>query len=178
LLTALESYRIHFVNRFFFRIAAEKEQLVLEHRKALYAQQGITAALKDRLMQAELRHGRELKEAQDAAEAQDAGADAALRVACSWYVDLDLDALHSLRGVAPTDKDPLLTAKRQDRAYRITEFARFHTFIPPPEDIKDEVSDDEEEGSVEGKEEDAEEGEAPPEHAPEAPSAGPQPPIA
>jgi hypothetical protein len=106
-----------------------------------------------------------------------AGADAALRVACSWYVDLDLNALHSLRGDAPTDTDPLLTAKRQDRAYRIAEFARFHTFIPPPEDIKDEVSDDEEEGSGEGEEEDAEEGEAPLEQAPEAPEADPQPTV-
>jgi hypothetical protein len=41
-----------------------------------------------------------------------AGADAALRVACSWYKDLDLDALHSLRGQAPTDTDPAKTAKR------------------------------------------------------------------
>jgi hypothetical protein len=41
-----------------------------------------------------------------------AGADVALRVACSWYEDLDLDAFHSLRGDAPTDTDPALTAKR------------------------------------------------------------------
>jgi hypothetical protein len=92
-----------------------------------------------------------------------AGADAALRVACSWYEDLDLDALHSLRGDAPTDKDSALTAKRQDRAYRIAKFARVDTFIPPPADIRDEVSDDEEEGSGEDEEEDAEEGDAPPE---------------
>jgi hypothetical protein len=45
-----------------------------------------------------------------------AGADAALRVACSWYEDLDLDALHSLRGDAPTDTDPAKTAKHRDRA--------------------------------------------------------------
>nr|XP_051211610.1 uncharacterized protein LOC127329102 [Lolium perenne] len=50
-----------------------------------------------------------------------AGADAALRIACSWYEDLDLDVFHSLRGDAPTDKDPVLTAKRQDRAYRIAD---------------------------------------------------------
>jgi hypothetical protein len=92
-----------------------------------------------------------------------AGADAALRVACSWYEDLDLDALHSLCGDAPTDKDPALTAKRQDRAHRIAEFARIRTFIPPPEDIKDEVSDDEEEDYGEDEEEDAGEGDAPPE---------------
>jgi hypothetical protein len=102
-----------------------------------------------------------------------ARADAALRVACSWYVDLDLDALHSLRSDTPTDKDPVLTAKRQDRAYRIAKFARFRTIIPPPEDVKVDVSNDEDEGSGEGEEEDAEEGEVPPEQAPVAPEAGP-----
>ena len=107
-----------------------------------------------------------------------AGADAALRVACSWYEELDLDALHSLRGDAPTDKDPALTAKRQDRAYRVAQFASISTFIPPPADIRDEVTDDEEEGSGEDEEEDAEEGDAPSEQAPEAPEADPQPPVA
>ena len=107
-----------------------------------------------------------------------AGADAALRVACSWYEELDLDALHSLRGDAPTDTNPALTAKRQDRAYRVAQFASTSTFIPPPADIRDEVTDDEEEGSGEDEEEDAEEGDAPPEQAPEAPEAGPQPPVA
>jgi hypothetical protein len=100
-----------------------------------------------------------------------AGADAALRVACSWYVDLDLDTLHSLRGDAPTDTDPALTAKRQDRAYHIAEFAPFRTFIPPPEDVKDDVSDEEEAGSGEDEEEAVEEGEVPPEQAPVAPEA-------
>jgi hypothetical protein len=107
-----------------------------------------------------------------------AGADAALRVACSWYEELDLDALHSLRGDAPTDTDPTLTANRQDRAYRVAQFASTSTFIPPPADIRDEVTDDEVEGSGEDEEEDAEEGAAPPEQAPEAPEAGPQPPVA
>jgi hypothetical protein len=106
-----------------------------------------------------------------------AGANAALRVTCSWYVYLDLDALHSLRSDAPTDTDPVMTAKHQDRAYRIAEFTRFRTFIPPPEDVKDDVSDEEEEGSGGDEEEDAEEGEAPPEQAPKAPKAGPQPPV-
>jgi hypothetical protein len=59
-----------------------------------------------------------------------AGADAALRIACSWYEDLDLDAFHSLRRDAPTDKDPVLTAKQKDRAYRIAEYAPLRTFIP------------------------------------------------
>nr|XP_051211448.1 uncharacterized protein LOC127328930 [Lolium perenne] len=41
-----------------------------------------------------------------------AGADAALRIACSWYDDLDLDAFHALRGDSPADKDPVRVAKR------------------------------------------------------------------
>nr|XP_051211248.1 uncharacterized protein LOC127328710 [Lolium perenne] len=102
-----------------------------------------------------------------------AGADAALRIACSWYDDLDLDAFHSLRADAPTDMDPVRTTKRQDRAYRIAEFAHVHTFIPPPPDIKDALSDDEEEV------EDEEDGEAGEDEAPpEAPEAGDAPPEA
>ena len=102
-----------------------------------------------------------------------AGADAALRIACSWYEDLDLDALHSLRGDAPTDTNPILTAKRQDRAYRIAEFVHTRTFIPPPPGVRDEISDDEEDAEDEEDEETAE-GSAPP----EGPEAGSQPPVA
>ncbi|KAK1660603.1 hypothetical protein QYE76_048762, partial [Lolium multiflorum] len=107
-----------------------------------------------------------------------AGADAALRVACSWYEDLDLDALHSLRGDAPTDTVPALTAKRQDRAYRIAQCAPTSTFIPPPADLADEISDDEEDDDAGEEEEDAGESSALPEQAPEASEAGPQPPVA
>jgi hypothetical protein len=106
-----------------------------------------------------------------------AGADIALRVACSWYEDLDLDALHSLRLDAPTDTDPAKTAKRKDRAYRIAQSVATSTFIPPPADLADDLSEDEEDVG-EDEEEDAEEGDAPPEQAPEAPAAGPQPPNA
>lgn len=73
--------------------------------------------------------GRRIREWQ--CSAARAGADAALRVACSWYPDLDLDALIGVRENAPTDLDPVLTAKRQDRAYRIAEYAAVRTFIPP-----------------------------------------------
>jgi hypothetical protein len=103
-----------------------------------------------------------------------ARADAALRVACSWYEELDLDALHSLRGDAPTDTDPVLTAKRQDRAYRVAQFARTSIFIPPPPDTRDEISEDEAEDASEDEEE-APEDDAPLEQAPEA---GPQPHVA
>jgi hypothetical protein len=84
-----------------------------------------------------------------------------LRIACSWYEELDLDALHSLHRDAPTDKDPVLTAKRKDRAYRIAEFAHIGTFIPPPPDVRDALSDDEEE-DVDEEDEEAGEGDAPP----------------
>jgi hypothetical protein len=90
-----------------------------------------------------------------------AGADAALRVVCSWYEELDLDALHNLRGDAPTDTDPAKTAKCRDRAYRVAQFASTSRFIPPPADIEDELSNDEEE--EEDGEDDADAEEAAPE---------------
>jgi hypothetical protein len=115
--------------------------------------------------------GRRIREWQ--CSAARAGADSALRVACSWYPELDLDALTSVREGAPTDLDPVLTAKRQDRAYHIAEFAEMRTFIPPPEDVKDYLSDEEED-------EDADEsgsGDAPPE-GPDATDAPPEAPVA
>jgi t-SNARE complex subunit (syntaxin) len=54
----------------FFRVTAEQERLALEHRKALDAQEKVSAELKERLVEAELWHARELKEAQAAAEAK------------------------------------------------------------------------------------------------------------
>ncbi|KAK1664860.1 hypothetical protein QYE76_053019 [Lolium multiflorum] len=63
--------------------------------------------------------GRRIREWQ--CSAARAGADSALRVACSWYPELD--ALLGVREGAPTDLDPVLTAKRQDRAYHIAEYA-------------------------------------------------------
>jgi hypothetical protein len=59
-----------------------------------------------------------------------AGADAALRFACSWYEELDLDALHNMRGNAPTDTVPEKNDKRHDRAYRIAHYASTSDFIP------------------------------------------------
>ncbi|KAK1631708.1 hypothetical protein QYE76_006023 [Lolium multiflorum] len=101
--------------------------------------------------------GRRIREWQ--CSAARAGADSALRVACSWYPELDLDALIGVREGAPTDLDPVLTAKRQDRAYHIAEYAEMRTFIPPPEDVKDYLSEEEED---EGADE-AGAGDAPPE---------------
>ncbi|KAK1619651.1 hypothetical protein QYE76_025168 [Lolium multiflorum] len=98
-----------------------------------------------------------------------AGADTALRSACSWYPALDLDALQGVRADAPTDTDPALTAKRQDRAYRLAEYAEVRTFIPPPPGVKDYLSDEEEE-------DEGDEGEAAGDVPPEAPEAGAAPP--
>ncbi|KAK1646661.1 hypothetical protein QYE76_064466 [Lolium multiflorum] len=100
-----------------------------------------------------------------------AGADAALRVACSWYEDLDLDALHSLRGDAPTDTDPAKTAKRKDRAYRIAQSAPTSTFIPPPIDLLDDISEGEDEEEAGEDEEEVPADDAAPDQAPEAPAA-------
>jgi hypothetical protein len=60
------------------------------------------------------------------------GADTTMRFVCSWYEDLDLDALETLRFGAPTDTDPILTAKRRDRAYQVAHYAFVSTFIPCP----------------------------------------------
>jgi hypothetical protein len=72
-----------------------------------------------------------------------AGADTALRFVCSWYETLDLDTLTTMRGDAPTDTNPILTAKRRDRAYRIAHYAPTSTFIPAPADPEDELTEDE-----------------------------------
>jgi hypothetical protein len=72
-----------------------------------------------------------------------------------------LDALHIMRGDGPTDIVPEKTAARRDRAYRITNYASTSTFIPPPADLEEELTDDKEE------EEEAGDGEA--EAKPEAP---------
>ncbi|KAK1604012.1 hypothetical protein QYE76_027685 [Lolium multiflorum] len=91
--------------------------------------------------------GRRIREWQ--CSAARAGADAALRVACSWYPDLDLDALVGVREGAPTDVDPVLTAKRQDCAYHLAEFVDARTFIPAPPDVQDYLSEGEEGGDEE-----------------------------
>jgi hypothetical protein len=141
--------------------------------KVLWPEEKVPANMtltSDRLKDA----GRRIREWQ--CSAARAGADAALRIACSWYEALDLDALHSLRKDAPTDKDPVLTAKRKDRAYRIVEYAPIRTFIPPPPDVRDALTDDEEEEDEE--DEDVGEGDAPPEAGDGPPEAGDAPPEA
>ncbi|KAK1683706.1 hypothetical protein QYE76_044554, partial [Lolium multiflorum] len=75
--------------------------------------------------------------------------DSALRVACSWYPELNLDALTGVREGAETDLDPILSAKRQDRAYRIAEYADMRTFIPPPPGVTDYLDEEEDEAEEE-----------------------------
>jgi hypothetical protein len=74
-----------------------------------------------------------------------AGADTALRFVCSWYKSLDLDTLTTMRGDAPTDTDPILTAKRRVWGYRIAHYAPTSTFIPALADLEDELSEAEDE---------------------------------
>jgi hypothetical protein len=140
------------------RNLADIPEVAIQLFKVLWPEEEVPANLSltsDRLKGA----GRRIREWQ--CSAARAGADSALRVACSWYPDLDLDALLGVRENAPTDTDPVLTAKRQDRAYRIAEYAPVRTFVHPPPDVKDYLSD-EEEGEDE-EDEDAGAGDAPPE---------------
>jgi hypothetical protein len=103
-----------------------------------------------------------------------AGADIALRFACSWYEGLDLNALHSMRDDAPTNTDPVLDAARRARAYEITSYATTSDFIPPPANLKEVFSDEEEE-----EEEETGEGNAEAEvNVPEGPAAGAPEPAA
>ncbi|KAK1630163.1 hypothetical protein QYE76_004478 [Lolium multiflorum] len=104
--------------------------------------------------------GRRIREWQ--CSAARAGADSVLRVACSWYPELDLDALTGVREGAETDLDPILAAKRQDRAYRIAEYAEMRTFIPPPHGVQDYLDEEEDEAEEEPLD-DAGAGDAPPE---------------
>ncbi|KAK1664275.1 hypothetical protein QYE76_052434 [Lolium multiflorum] len=89
------------------------------------------------------------------------GADSPLRVACSWYPELDLDALTGVREGAETDLDPILTAKRQDRAYRIAERRNAHLHSSPS-DVKDYLDEEEDEAEEEPLD-DAGTGDVPPE---------------
>ncbi|KAK1626742.1 hypothetical protein QYE76_001057 [Lolium multiflorum] len=95
-----------------------------------------------------------------------AGADMALWFVCSWYESLDLSTLNTMCGDAPTNTDPAKATARRDWAYRIACYASTSTFIPPPADIEDELTDDEEEAKDGEAEEEAEE------NAPEEAAAG------
>jgi hypothetical protein len=82
-----------------------------------------------------------------------------------------------MRADAPTNTDPAKAAKRRDRAYWIAQCASTSTFIPPPADFADEISEDEEEEDADEDEGEAEveildeETEAPLVQAPGAPVA-------
>jgi hypothetical protein len=59
---------------------------------------------------------------------------------------MDLDALHSMRDDAPTNKDPAKGAAYRARAYEIVSYATTSDFIPPPANLKEVFTDDEEGG--------------------------------
>jgi hypothetical protein len=91
------------------RNLADIPEVAIQLFKVLWPEEEVPANLSltnDRLKGA----GRRIREWQ--CSAARAGADSALRVACSWYPDLDLDALIGVRENAPADLDPVLTAKR------------------------------------------------------------------
>ncbi|KAK1697582.1 hypothetical protein QYE76_014279 [Lolium multiflorum] len=88
-----------------------------------------------------------------------AGADTALRSACSWY-PARIWMLSRRTRRCSYGHGSGAAAKRQDRAYRLAEYAEVRTFIPPPPGVKDYLSDEEEED--EGDEDEAAE-DVPPE---------------
>ncbi|KAK1697750.1 hypothetical protein QYE76_014447 [Lolium multiflorum] len=63
-----------------------------------------------------------------------AGADQALKFVLSWYEELDLDALQTLRIGSTTLSDEEKIQKRQARAYEIAQYAAVHKFILDPTD--------------------------------------------
>ena len=65
-----------------------------------------------------------------------AGADQALKFVLSWYEDLDLDALETLRIGSAILSDEEKIKKRQARAYDIAQYAAVHRFIPDPADLE------------------------------------------
>jgi hypothetical protein len=152
------------------RNLADIPEVAIQLFKVLWPEEEVPANLtltSDRLKGA----GRRIREWQwSAARAE---ADEALRTACSWYEDLDLDAFVAARQDTPTDMDPALTAKRKDRAYRIAEYAAVRTFIPPPPGVTDYLSDYEEE-----EDEDEDAGEDAPPEGPDAGDAPPEAPLA
>ncbi|KAK1630451.1 hypothetical protein QYE76_004766 [Lolium multiflorum] len=70
-----------------------------------------------------------------------------LRVARSRYPSST--RMPSPECAARNRSDPILTAKRQDRAYRIAEYAEMRTFIPPPHGVQDYLDEEEDEAEEE-----------------------------
>jgi hypothetical protein len=72
----------------------------------------------------------------------------------SWYEELDLDALETLRSDSATLSDENIIKKRQARAYEISQYADVHRFIPDPVDSdvpKEEAQDGEATGDSDAK---------------------------
>ncbi|XP_010236719.1 uncharacterized protein LOC104584227 [Brachypodium distachyon] len=60
------------------------------------------------------------------------GADEALSFVLSWYDDINLDVLQSMRVGSPFLSDPELIAKQQERAYSFIQYADLHKFVEGP----------------------------------------------
>ena len=76
------------------------------------------------------------------------GADEALSFVLSWYEDIELDVLQTMRAGSPYTTDPELIKKRQERAYSFVQYGEIHQFVEGPpaeaeggEDSRDSWSD-------------------------------------
>jgi hypothetical protein len=66
------------------------------------------------------------------ASAARAGADEALSFVLSWYEDIDLNVLKTMRIGSKWTSELELIQKRQETAYAIAQYADMHTFIEDP----------------------------------------------
>jgi len=60
------------------------------------------------------------------------GADEALSFVLSWYEDITLESLQTMRVNGKYVTDPELIKKRQERAYSFIPYANIHTFCADP----------------------------------------------
>ena len=73
-----------------------------------------------------------------------AGADEVLQFVLSWYEDINLEAVQTLRAGSKWISDPEHIRRRQERAYSLAQYASVHTFHDDPFP-RDEVEEEDEE---------------------------------
>ena len=84
-------------------------------------------------------------------------ADEVLTIVLSWYENIQLDILRTLRVGSKWSSDPELIKQRQEAANRFLDFAPVHTFCPDPNpDVEEEESEAIEEDEDEVVDEDIE----------------------
>ena len=76
------------------------------------------------------------------------GADEALSFVLSWYEDITLESLQTMRVNGKYVTDPELIKKRQERAYSFIPYANIHTFVADPN--AGEENGEEAKGEIEG----------------------------